>query len=292
MANDMMQEILRRIPRVANMPGVQALCSCDGAKESYEERQCRLMNELPGHLTDYDCPLCRNKGYIYVLNETGELVCRKCRCLGVRESYRRLRQSGLAPMEQAYALEKFRPVDELARRMLAHAHAYVKKPRGWFFAGGQSGSGKSHLCAGIALKLLQQGKALRAVLWRDEAARLKELQCSPGYTSELDRLRHAPVLYLDDFLKTQGTDRGARRAPTAGDVNLAYEILEYRYMHPELPTLISSEWHSGEILSLDEALGGRILERARDHLLNIPSKAEYNRRVCPLPEEGGREENT
>ncbi|MFR7479580.1 MAG: hypothetical protein ACLUUJ_12200, partial [Acutalibacteraceae bacterium] len=54
---------------------------------------------------------------------------------------------------------------------------------------------------------------------------------------------------------------------------------------PHCAIRISSEWHSGEILSLDEALGGRILERARDHLLNIPSKAEYNRRVCPLPEE-------
>ena len=167
-----------------------------------------------------------------------------------------------------------------------------KGPPGLVFCRGPERFGQEPPVRRDSAQALAAGQGAAGGAVADEAARLKELQCSPGYTSELDRLRHAPVLYLDDFLKTPRHRPGVRAGPpTAGDVNLAYEILEYRYMHPELPTLISSEWHSGEILSLDEALGGRIFGAGAGPFCSISHRKRSITAGCALcRKKGGREE--
>jgi DNA replication protein DnaC len=97
------------------------------------------------------------------------------------------------------------------------------------------------------------------MLWRDEATRIKALiNDYDEYDRLTNELKEAEVLYIDDFLKTQ---RGQQ--PTSADVNLAFEILNYRYNNPSLITIISSELTEDELLDIDEATGGRIYERAK-----------------------------
>ena len=65
------------------------------------------------------------------------------------------------------------------------------------------------------------------------------------------------MLYIDDFLKGRITD---------ADINLAFELINARYNRRETAiTIISSELDLGTVTKLDEALGGRIYERARNY---------------------------
>ena len=75
-------------------------------------------------------------------------------------------------------------------------------------------------------------------------------------------LKTAPVLYIDDLFK------GAER-PTQGDLNIAFELLNYRYNDERLYTIISTEKLLDELIAIDEAIGSRIAERSKGHRVQI-----------------------
>ena len=83
------------------------------------------------------------------------------------------------------------------------------------------------------------------------------------YESSMQSLKRAPVLYIDDFLKG-GT--------TEADIKIAYELLNARYNTEALRTVISSEYGLEEIMQIDEALGGRIYERAKGFVVRAPKE--------------------
>jgi DNA replication protein DnaC len=47
-----------------------------------------------------------------------------------------------------------------------------------------------------------------------------------------------------------------------------FEVLNYRYLNL-LPTIISSEKMPQELLEIDKAIGSRILERGKKHLVVV-----------------------
>ena len=107
----------------------------------------------------------------------------------------------------------------------------------------------------------------RSVRWRDESTALKSLVTdAAAYTGRMRVLKKTEVLYIDDFLKGGDTD---------ADIRLAYEILNSRYNDRGLRTILSSEMTPEKLLRRDEALGGRIYERARGYVLQAP---QMNRR--------------
>ena len=108
---------------------------------------------------------------------------------------------------------------------------------------------------GEKLYLLLAGMHVRYMLWRDEIVRIK--QGGEELQGLLEELKNVQVLYIDDLFKS-----GDLR-PTAADINYAFEILNYRYNNPKLLTILSSELTEDELLDVDEAVGGRIYERAR-----------------------------
>jgi DNA replication protein DnaC len=79
----------------------------------------------------------------------------------------------------------------------------------------------------------------------------------------LDKYKTAEVLYIDDLFKTGKSQDNSNPKPTAADINYAFEIINYRYNNPSLLTIISSELSEDELIDIDEALGGRIYERAK-----------------------------
>ncbi len=141
----------------------------------------------------------------------------------------------------------------------------------WFFVGGQIGSGKTHICTAIVGEMIQRGYQARYMLWRDEIARIKRHMNEEQYEIILDRFREIPLLYIDDFFK-------ADSAPTSADINIAFEILDYRY-RMKLPTIISSEMKASELMSFDEAIGSRIFERAKGFMLSIGNDKTKNMRI-------------
>ena len=113
----------------------------------------------------------------------------------------------------------------------------------------------------------------RYMLWRDDAAKLKAMVNDREYGEAMSRLKQVDVLYIDDFLKTPpGT------SPTAGDINLAFELLNHRYNSGRL-TVISSEKTIDDIIRVDPALGSRIFEASRGHGVIIGEHPGRNYRL-------------
>jgi ATP-binding cassette subfamily B protein len=84
-----------------------------------------------------------------------------------------------------------------------------------------------------------------------------------SYEAELKRYKTVSVLHIDDFLKGSVSE---------ADLRLAFDLLNARYNRPSLRSVISSERSLSEILALDEAIGGRICERAAGFLVKAPAE--------------------
>lgn len=222
--------------------------------EEYEAHRVEMMNQTPGNLTGYDCPRCLNRGGSYKL-ENGYITFVQCSCEAIRRSIRRAKKSGLGDLLERHTFEAFQTPEPWQKEAKKLAQDYASAPSGWFVASGASGSGKTHLCTAICRQLLSDGRAVRYELWRETARKIKAAALDGDARSKLmDPLRNTEVLYLDDFLKTA---KGA--APTQADIELAFDIIGARY-DAKAMTILSTELTVDELLSLDEALGGRIYE--------------------------------
>ena len=217
----------------------------------------------------YDCPLCLNRGYTCKLEERMGGIWDKyyeCSCMDIRRNILRLRRSGLERAVKEMTFEAFRTDEPWQQAMLDRAKRYLQDgfPQGrWFYAGGQPGCGKTHICTAIAGELLKT-RPLLYMPWAQESKALKALVTdAEAYAARIGRLEEVDVLYIDDFLK--GVDSDA-------DIRLAYEILNFRYNDTGLRTILSSETDLKTLLKRDEALGGRVYERARGYVLQAPAK--------------------
>ena len=94
------------------------------------------------------------------------------------------------------------------------------------------------------------------------------------YSKLLYPLKTCKVLYIDDLLKTQGN-----KQPSEQEYQVAMEIINARYCDPALLTIISTELTLTELFAIDEALAGRIAERASIYTLQIAKKAGRNYRL-------------
>mgnify|MGYP007129053868 CR=1 FL=1 len=111
---------------------------------SCEERMA-LYNSRKGDLTGYDCPICRNKGFVFLMKDGYEYTM-ECECMEKRRGKWRLKRSGLQDMAERYRFETY------------------EEREGWFYIGGQVGAGKTHICTAIANRLMLQGKGVRYMI--------------------------------------------------------------------------------------------------------------------------------
>lgn len=117
------------------------------------------------------------------------------------------------------------------------------------------------------------------MLWRDEIPGLKAaINDSNEYQRLIEPLKRVQVLYIDDFLKTGKGDE-----PTAADLNVAFELLNARYINQELVTILSTERLIPELLDLDEAVGSRIYERSKESKIIIDRDVNRNWRLMKNP---------
>ena len=239
------------------------------SRKDFEALQVKWLNETEGKLHEqdgYECRVCRNKGYIVrLIDENGRLsqVSRDCKCAEIRRSIARMKRSGLKDIIHDYTFEKFEASEPWQKTIKEAAMEYAEHPEGWFFLGGQSGAGKTHLCTAICRKFLLEGKNVQYMMWRDDIARIKSAATDYDELSKLmQRFKEAHVLYIDDLFKMgKGPDGNVQR-PTTADVNYAFEIINYR-TNAGLPTIVSSEWTEEQMLDIDEATMGRIYEKAK-----------------------------
>lgn len=236
-----------------------------------EQFQVDSFNEAVGNRDaedGYNCPICKNKAFVARLvehaNGTFSHACGPCKCEEVRRSILRMRQSGLKDIIKDYTFDRFEAVEDWQKALKGAAQSYAQSPAGWFFIGGQVGSGKTHLCTAICRELLLDGRKVKYMLWRDDVTRLKGAITDPDeYGKLIDAYKSIDVLYIDDLFKTGKGPDGGRQMPTGADINAAFEILNFRYNNPKSITIISSEHTEDELIDIDEATGSRIFERAK-----------------------------
>jgi DNA replication protein DnaC len=240
---------------------------------AYEQRRADRINAEPGNLSGCDCHICLNKGYTAVLNGKS-IVNRECSCMGHRRSIWCIRASGLSEVVERCSFDTFQTPNPWQKNAKKAAINFLTDHDGkWFCTLGAVGAGKSHLCTAICGAMLNEGLEVRYMKWRDDAGRIKAaVNDSEEYEKLMEPLKRVKVLYIDDFFKVQKTfdsQGNVKHNVTSGDINLAFEILNHRYINRNLITIISSEKKVDELIQIDEAIGSRIYERSRDYCINL-----------------------
>lgn len=242
------------------------------------QMKLKTLLEQEGTLPGFRCEKCKNRGSIPRLREDLSFVYRECDCMDMRRTLLRMEESGLTDVLNDYTFGKFSASQPWQRSAKNAAMSYASDPKGWFFIGGQSGSGKTHLCCAIARHIMESGKRLVYMPWCQDAPKLKIGRYEDKKTIDLlENIKTAPVLYIDDLLKTPAGPQG-RQNPTNADVILAFEIINHRYLQ-KLPTVISTELYPEELCAIDEALAGRIMERSGKNALRIARTMEKDYRM-------------
>ena len=234
------------------------------------------------HLYDgYNCDSCKNKGYIMkVVDNDGlwEIVQSTCRCEKSRKSIRNLKASGLENVLNDYRFDNYVVEQDWQKAIFEKATKFVNdKSDHWLFMGGASGCGKSHLCSAVAIDLLRKGIEVKYMLWKSESRKIKNDNFEGG--NLIEYYKDVEVLYIDDLFKVGKSFDEEIQRPTAGDINIAFEIINSRVAQKK-KTIISSESTLLDLFDIDEAIAGRIKQMSGEYCLNI-SKGEgknYRRR--------------
>lgn len=239
-------------------------------EETYCRMKCDALNAETGNLVErdgYNCSLCKNRGFIAEPEQDDRGIWRErikyCKCQKSRRALRRLSRSGLKDIVQTYTFDRYEVTSDWQRAIKTAAERFVEDDEHtcWFI-GGASGCGKTHICTAMAGWYLKHGREVRYMLWRDEIVRLKaSVTDAETYDRLMGDLKRAAVLYIDDLFKTGRGPDGPQK-PTQADINIAFELINARYNNRKLVTIISSECMIADILDIDEAIGGRLVERA------------------------------
>lgn len=238
-------------------------------------------NQIDG----YHCEICNDRGMIAELVDDDygcRAVYKQCRCRAIRTFIRKAKKSGLVDVMKKYTFAAYHAEEDWQKRLKSAAERFAKDdaPR-WFFIGGQSGSGKTHLCTAICIYFLQQNRNVKYMMWRDESSYIKSVINDPErYQEVVHGLKNVDILYIDDLFKMGKNPQGEVPRPTTADINLAFEILNDRYNGGRI-TILSSERHIDDIMEIDDAIGGRIYEMTTPggYALNVKNDGKKNYRT-------------
>lgn len=239
------------------------------------QMQIEESNKQEGRLKGYDCPLCKNKGVIYMADDNGQIYARECECMTTRAMLQNVKLSGL----ENYINKKFedyKTAEQWQRDIYCKAVKYIKDSGNkWFVIAGQSGSGKTLICSIIANELLfNQRKRVIYLTWTDFVGKVKRNLMGEKALSadkDIEKAKNAEVLFIDEFLKTH----------TEADMKYIVEIINYRYAK-QLKTIITSELSADELIKIDEAMTGRIVEMSGEYLSFISKDINKNQRFKGL----------
>lgn len=273
-----MSEIQALLERLQQQHGFEYEVK-DLSPEDWKQMQADAYNASEGSLNEvdgYNCEACKNRGFYAYINEKGYEIHKECKCQRMRKTLRLAKRSGLGDILSDYTFKKYIIFEDWQQKIYDTAQAFCNDDLAkWFYIGGQSGAGKTHICTAIAAHYIKQGCDTKYMLWCEESKKLKAIVNDYDlYKDNISVLKNAEVLYIDDFLKTKGGE-----TVTNADINLAFEILNNRLMDKEKITIISSEKTIEEVLEYDEATMSRIYQQAGNYLINIAKDRKKNYRL-------------
>lgn len=244
------------------------------------EMKAKTFNDTVGDLKYYDCPKCKNKGFIakvvYIpMYDDYEEVMTTCECKRKRQALYRAAKSGLGDYINK-RFNDYEATEDWQKNVKAKTIEYCKSENNyWFVTTGQSGAGKTLISSIIAnYLLLKQEKEVIYITWTDFISKLKRDMMGDNtdeVSDYLDNIKNVEVLYIDELLKKYNET----------DLRYIIEIINYRYTN-NLKTIISSERTIDELLDIDEATFGRVIEKADRFIINIPKDRKKNYRLKNL----------
>ena len=234
-------------------------------------------NQSKGELTEVDCPICNNKGHIMKIRQNPmfnylEEYVTDCECMEKRKLLYKARKSGLGDYLKKTSKD-YEATEQWQKDILKKASDYCKSDNdNWFVILGQTGAGKTLICSIIAnYHLFNLNKSVVYITWTDFISRLKRDMMSDNaqtVSKYFDEVKNAEILFIDELLKKYNET----------DLKYIIEIINYRYTEG-LKTIISSEREAGELLDIDEATFGRMVEKAGKYITNIPKDRKKNYRL-------------
>ena len=252
----------------------------DYEREGFNQEIDRIYSErvsTPAEEKHYECLKCKDTGFIQVQDECGREVSRKCDCGEVRRVRKLMEKSGISREFQKKKFEDFetRDIPQLVKakdkavRYLQSFEDIESQRRNSIMFCGQPGSGKTHLGVAICSGLMNRGIAVAYMPYRNAVTKIKQnMTDEERYSEMLGQYMKARVLYIDDLLKGKLTE---------ADVNIVYEIVNYRYMN-NLPLIVSTEKNLNELVEFDEAVASRLIEMSRENIATLHGK-ELNYRI-------------
>ena len=209
-------------------------------------------------------------GNLIGIDDAGKQVLWLCSCREKRQIIRNAHSSNLGELLQK-RFSNFRIEEDWQKVMVKAARDFAAEGgKGWLAMLGQTGCGKTHLCSAAANQLLNMGRKVVYMLWTTDARQLKRLSMEEVYDRMFDRFRKADVLYIDDLFKGKITD---------ADVQLCYDLLNFRYNDSRLTTILSSELSLEQIQAVDGAIAGRIRERCGKNFVTVSPDPNKNWRL-------------
>jgi DNA replication protein DnaC len=175
------------------------------------------------------------------------------------------KNSGMSEELLSKRLTDFKPDLQWQRNVknLAGGYLFEKvNSNNWFFLLGGSGSGKTHIAASICNELLNNGQAVKYINYQDLIRSMRNFDYA-----EFEAAEKAPVLFLDDLYKHEPTEEEKRRT---------FELIEYRYRN-NLKTIITTERQKKDLIRIDEATTGRIVEKCGRYWHALPFKLSNQR---------------
>ena len=235
-------------------------------------------NKTQGELTGMDCKKCLNRGTIAFSRDDGSIYTKESDCMKARRSSWKMEKSGLKNVIEEMTFDRFQVKEAWQEKIKTTALDYAESMDGWLLFCGQPGSGKTHLCTAICRHRLLAGDEVRYMSWREDITKLKAFSLDNEKREKfIADLKTSQILYIDDLFKTgKGTDGSGD--PTGADVSIAFEIINYRYIN-HLPTIVSTEKVTEELMKIDEATASRICERAKKHTIKIGRDPKRNYRL-------------
>lgn len=244
------------------------------SQDSFLEMQCQWFNEGEGKLEGYDCTACKNRGYFQIIQD-GFAVLKECECMANRRYIQMMNAAGLGELYENCTFDSYTTKADWQARCKAMALRYAAdKGAGWMYFGGSSGCGKTHLCTAVCSELAKAGRDIKYLQWKRLYSKLQKMKYKLyEYEELMQECCEANTLYLDDFLKTPNNAE-----PDKDSLSAALDIIDARYK-ANLKTIISTEFMIDEIVAFDEALGGRIREKASGHIIQVKREKGRNYRM-------------
>ena len=247
------------------------------------EEVCYWQNQKQGNLHTFDgieCSKCLNRGFINIVQKLSNGVevtaYQECECTIPRKSYKTAKESCMGDL-LSYRLRDFKATEEFQVYMKEKAKQYIlEADKEWFLALGQSGSGKTMICASICNQRMTQYdkerekfREVKYMIWNEFVDKIKRMNYDSDRDVYFDEFAKAEILYIDDFLKGRYTET---------DLSYAYRLINHRYNN-NLTTIITSEMFLNELIDIDEAIGGRMKEKAGTYLVQIRRDRNRNYRL-------------